>query len=397
MALEFDEIGERYPAISLYDEVEQRVDLLSVAGGARYLLVSYCAIWCGPCGDFARDLPGIAASLGPDLAFVEVVMQRHGGIPSLDPEDAAIWADQHGFGPGTAVRVLTTGGNADDYDLLDEGASVSGFPTYHLIDTASGRLVGWSSGYDTAAGFVSFVQDAIANDIPPAAPVTMVGNAGDNARWGGSGDDNLMGNDGNDRLKGKDGYDTLRGGEGDDDIRGGRHGDDISGGVGQDTLHGQRGNDLVNGDLGDDRIFGGAGEDTLNGGEGHDFIWGGDDNDLIFGGAGNDTLHGRDGENTIHGDDGDDVLYVEDRPEWSSFYDLYGGAGADTFVLRSGYATIHDAEVGDSIVLGRNVANYEFDPILGGVEMYLYDADDDFIGWITFHNISETGIEALIL
>lgn len=136
----------------------------------------------------------------------------------------------------------------------------------------------------------------------------FVGDALNNALYGGSGgNDTLIGGGGDDAMIGGTGAGNSRllGGDGDDQGSGTSGNDQLFGNGGNDVLSGKAGNDLLRGQGGDDVLQGGQGEDQLYGGQGNDTLVGGGGDDLLFGGAGNDIFKYTDehinGDDTIFG------------------------------------------------------------------------------------------------
>ncbi|HEY1043056.1 MAG TPA: Ig-like domain-containing protein, partial [Telluria sp.] len=142
--------------------------------------------------------------------------------------------------------------DADSFDLLAPGASVTDTFTYQVRDAQGGL----------------------------GAPVTVsvtVGEAGDNiSAAGGNGrnvyvapaghDVTYSAGNGEDQAYGADGADTLYGDNGEDYLSGGAGADYLAGGNGRDALSGGAGDDVLEGGNGSDVLFGGAGSDTLTGG-----------------------------------------------------------------------------------------------------------------------------------
>lgn len=119
-------------------------------------------------------------------------------------------------------------------------------------------------------------------------------------------------------ILGEDGDDSLSGDAGDDSLAGQNHDDSLSGGVGDDLLIGGDGDDRLDGDAGDDALHGGLGDDTLSDGAGRDTLFGGWGNDLISGlaepptDADADYLNGGGGADTLIAGPDDIVTAGED-------------------------------------------------------------------------------------
>lgn len=231
-----------------------------------------------------------------------------------------------------------------------------------------------------------------------------MGEAGNDALYGGTGTDHLYGGEGDDVLDGGTDQDTIEAGNGNDTIQ---HfagnaeylQDAIDGGAGIDTLQFVGGSWLENilgasaslanieiidtngralfvesggaydfsavsftsatgnihvtggtgasviGSAAADWIGGGymvaGGEDTLRGFDGNDTIDGLDDNDMLYGDAGDDIVNGGTGNDTLWGGIGNDTLSGGAGDDF-----LLGETGADNFVFTSGSDVIVDFEAG---------------------------------------------------
>lgn len=166
----------------------------------------------------------------------------------------------------------------------------------------------------------------------------LAGNSGDNTLKGGGGNDQLYGRAGNDELEGGAGIDLLDGGTGSDIAS---YFDDArvsialdgsfaasGAGVG-DKLHSIEG--LSGSNFGNDRLTGDAHNNVLLGNGG---------NDILTGRAGEDVLAGGLGYDTLRGGHGNDYFYFSGV---SSFGD-----------------TIMDFDIGDKLVIGDVIEDFEF-------------------------------------
>ncbi|WP_346353280.1 caspase family protein [Azotosporobacter soli] len=232
----------------------------------------------------------------------------------------------------------------------------------------------------------------------PAAPLNLIGTAGNDVLTGGNGNDTINGGAGNDVLYGGNGNDVLYGGAGNDTL---------NGGSGSDAMYGGDGNDVLIWDASDSVLSGGAGIDTLTAADSagavnwnlaayqdieqfvgsaynDTFIWsgnatsinggggvntltaagqnqavnwnaangsisnigtfiGGNGNDIISGSAANETISGGNGNDTLLGGGGNDSLSGgagNDLLNGGAGNDLLnGGDGSDTYQFANSWGS----------------------------------------------------------
>ena len=347
-----------------------------------------------------------------EWAFSETVQNVEFNINDLDGDGVvtirAYDAD------GNEIPVSLIGGSC--ITLLD-GAGATGA---NVADSDGGYGASDSDAYNvqvTIAGPVAKIvleheQDGAAhsgiNVTDIFFDVTVPGEDGDDALFGGAGDD---------ALHGEGGEDYINGGAGDDLVYAGEGNDEVHGGDGADTVFGQAGDDMidtsgsapasdygadlpgtlydvaedadklddidfVDGGAGDDTIFTGDDADTILGGTGADLIDGGLDDDIIDGGADDDTIiggHGSDqieggsGNDTIWGGmgDGTDILNIEDEDDPSWHIDdprpdngidvIHGGDGDDVIYGQDDDDVLY-GDAGNDVIDG----GIDDDAIFGG-------------------------------
>lgn len=249
---------------SFLDTAGQPVTLRSFSDSG-YLLVSVCAMWCGPCKEFATQADNLQQQLGANITLVELITEDSYANPA-SVAMASAWESHYQL----QVPVLTVGGDASLVDAVYQSLGVAGFPSYGVIDAASGELLGVIEGFHSA--MADSVQELIDTYQPPAQPLVVDGGNGADDIMGDRADDTLSGGNGRDTLSGNDGNDTLVGGNGADVLNGGAGNDTVRGGRGNDELYGADGNDVLDGGHGADLLDGGAGNDTLTGGKGGDIF-----------------------------------------------------------------------------------------------------------------------------
>lgn len=216
----FDAVGEMIPALTLTDANGNPLALL---GGEGLLVLSICAVWCGPCFAYSQDLNQVAAAVGDDFRFVEFLMQD-GSTDVATTSDALAWAQRFGL----EAPVVTTDGDANTLLNIVRGFDLQAIPDYIVIDSATGRIVDRFGGFgdaQTLIGQLSDIADAFYADLPGLDLVgsnkadVLEGSRSADTLLGGAGDDTLHGNRGNDLLDGGRHRDVLVGGDGDDTYR----------------------------------------------------------------------------------------------------------------------------------------------------------------------------------
>jgi CSLREA domain-containing protein len=252
----YNEVGEIIPDLTFTDSDGED---FSLHGQARGLMVlSICAMWCGPCFNYAKTLADLEARMGSDFQFAEVIVENQTNQLAYT-HNADAWRTKFGLDE----PVLTTNGDVETLINFTRGIDVRAFPTYIVVDAKTGEIVNRIVGF---AGNESFSQ--------------TLGDISD-SYYSGFKAKNFGGTAKNDVFAGGLGFDT------------------ISGRAGSDKLAGAAGNDLIQGGDGNDRLAGDSGDDTLKGNDGDDRIDGGEGDDLILGGKGKDVLKGGAGEDTL--------------------------------------------------------------------------------------------------
>ena len=254
----------------------------------------------------------------PDAASVSenqaVTIDVLGNDTDVDTGDTKSILSVSGTALGGHVTIvdgqLVYVADADSFDLLTAGQSVTDSFTYTMQD---------------AAGAKSSATVSVAVNGVPNAP-TINGGNGDSVLTGTAGDEAINGGNGADQLFGLAGADTLSGGNG---------GDTLSGGDGIDSLSGANGDDSLAGGAGADALSGGNGADTLNGGAGDDLLTGdnGPDRFVFSGIFGHDVV-----SDFSHGD----TIQV-DHSQFGDFNDLLSHAhqvGADVVITYDAAAAI---------------------------------------------------------
>jgi len=211
------------------------------------------------------------------------------------------------LGAGADDLVIAGQSTADSIGFGADGISLDagGTPDVTGIDTVESFTVDAGGGDDTVSGKEG---GGPGGGFP--TPITIHGEAGNDALTGGSGNDTSSGGSGSDTLKGAQGGDTLDGGAGNDVVSGGGGDDTVDGGAGKDglkggdnrdTLDGGGGNDMMTAGSSDDVVIEGDGNDVLDGGGGDDDVNGGPGRDQLSGGPGNDHCLGGPDPDSISG------------------------------------------------------------------------------------------------
>jgi len=325
-------------------------------------------------------------------------------------------------------------------DVIQAGEDGRGSPTFTGVDLGNGGplqdfavtgnqtgdAIDGGDGADTVRGTVSgdlfdYRPNAVAlqnveavqlgggNDIFIAAttwtaPITLLGEAGDDTLVGAQGADSLEGGANNDLLAGREGNDTIAGGDGDDTALGGSGIDSLDGGAGNDSLSGGAGVDSVAGGAGNDLVQ--AGEDGLllgvvignvdlgNGGPFQTFtVSGNGTGDVIDGGDGADTVRattaadlfdyrqspfGLQNVEVVQLGGGNDIFIA--ATTWTAPITLLGEIGNDTLVGAQGADSL-DGAANNDLLAGREgndtlVGGSGDDTLLGGVGADLLNGGD---------------------
>jgi Ca2+-binding RTX toxin-like protein len=356
------------------------------------------------------DTSGVDTLNAAAISSASTIDLRPGAISTLAGRSLTIGASttiERAFGGDGADRIIgnaaanqLAGGRGDDTleggsgaDALDggEGTDTAIFALvraqYVITALADGsttvRALTGSEGTDTLRNIeqLRFADGlfTIAGAPIGAAPITLVGTAGD---------DTLVGAAGADTLSGLGGNDVLRGGDGDDVLDGGPGADQIDGGPGFDTASyasataavtaslvsgGSAGDAAGDTYLSIEALRGGAFNDTLTGDAGANTLWGGAGNDRLDGGAGADRMEGGAGNDTYYVDnigdrvielagEGTDLVWAsidftlpdhveEGRVLGSSGRALTGNALANELVGGKGADVLHGL-AGDDYLLG---------------------------------------------
>lgn len=360
---QFDEVGEFVPDLVFTDQNGNAQSLLSY--GDNLVIMSVCAVWCGPCTYYSSNVEGLSAELGSDFSFLEVLVENaKSGMATTT--DALKWYKEFDL----TSSVITTNGDVDVLMDFVRGTQTPAFPDYIVMDGATGEIIARWQGVQIDPAYF----EAIAHDYYASFAAMDFG--------GTKRADTFTGGKGFDTIHGLGGKDILSGLNGDDVIDGGKGNDTINGDSGNDTLIGGEGSDKINGGEGNDTIIGGAGGDKLDGGNGsHDTLSyvgslkavtvnlatntakGGDATgdkianfENVIGTDRGDSLTGDDAANTLTGGKGNDTLKGgggDDRLIGGAGIDtLNGGAGADTFMLTPAFANrdiIQNFEAGDKL------------------------------------------------
>lgn len=189
--------------------------------------------------------------------------------------------------------------------------------------------------------------------------------------------DDLLGNLGNDVR-----YGTLW----DDRLKGTRRDDKLYGSLGNDLLDGKNGNDILEGGIGNDTLQGGSGADKLHGGLENDRLLGGRHDDILVGGQGADKLKGGRGSDEMIGGEGADYFIF---PKNSSFH-------------KGDHDIIRDFKVGTDKVLAKhwNINDVEQWFEMSVSQGRLSDTSDGAIlseskgGTLLFENVSVSSLSA---
>jgi CSLREA domain-containing protein len=236
---QFDEVGEFVPDLVFTDQNGNAQSLLSY--GDNLVVMSVCAVWCGPCQEYSRKMEGLSAELGSDFSFLEVLVEN-GNSGMATTANALSWYRSFHL----TSSVVTTNGDVDVLMDFVRGTQTAAFPDYIVMDGATGEIIARWQGVKIDPAYF----EAIAHDYY--------------ARFA------AMDFDGTKRA------DTFIGGKGFDTINGFAGNDTLSGLNGDDIIDGGKGNDKINGDSGNDTLIGGDGGDRINGGDGNDTVIGGE-------------------------------------------------------------------------------------------------------------------------
>jgi VCBS repeat-containing protein len=192
--------------------------------------------------DGVNDAPvaqGDTATVVEKAAVTIDVLANDTDVDAGDVKSIASVDGSSALGGSVAIvngKVVYTA-NADSFDLLTQGQSVTDSFTYSMKD-ASGAV---SSA--TVSVKVMGAADG-ANILGTVKSDILTGTALDEAIYGSNGDDVISGMGGSDHLFGENGEDTLNGGSGIDFLDGGNGKDILIGGKGSDFLTGGEGNDV---------------------------------------------------------------------------------------------------------------------------------------------------------
>ncbi|WP_119270923.1 choice-of-anchor Q domain-containing protein [Taklimakanibacter deserti] len=366
---QFDEVGEFVPDLVFTDQNGNAQSLLSY--GDELVVMSVCTEWCGPCRFYSENLEGLAAALGSDFSFLEVLVEDNNSRMA-NTTTALRWYNTFDL----TSSVITTNGDADILMDFVRGSLTPAFPDYIVMDGTTGEIIARWQGVQLDPAYF----EAISHDYYARFATMDFG--------GTKGADTFTGGKGFDTINGLAGKDTLSGLNGDDTISGGKGNDTINGDSGNDTLLGEDGSDEIDGGDGNDTVVGGEGPDRLDGGNGSgdtlsyvgsdkavtvnlatNTAKGGDaagdkiaNFENVVGTDKGDTLTGNDAANTLWGGGGNDTLNGgggDDRLIGGASVDtLNGEAGADTFVLTPAFAdrdVIQNFEVGDRLEISASL------------------------------------------
>lgn len=405
---QFDEVGEFVPDLVFTDQNGNAQSLLSY--GDNLVVMSVCAVWCGPCAFYSSNVENLSAELGSDFSFLEVLVENVNSRMATT-KDALKWHNNFDL----TSSVITTNGDVDVLMDFVRGTQTPAFPDYIVMDGATGEIIARWQGVQIDPAYF----EAIAHDYYSRfAAMDFGGTKGVDTFTGGKGFDTIYGLAGNDILSGLHGDDVIDGGKGNDTINGDN---------GNDTLIGGEGNDQIKGGDGNDTIIGGAGGDRLDGGNGsHDTLSyagslkgvtvnlatnaakGGDAGadkianfENVIGTDQSDSLTGNDAANTLTGGKGSDTLNGgggDDRLIGGAGIDtLNGAAGSDTFVLTPAFADrdiIQNFEAGDRLAIsaslfGGGLTAGPLDPsqFLSNSTGLAADANDRFIFNFATHEL----------
>lgn len=228
----FDEPGELFPNLELTDQQGTKVNLLDAGGTNDLIVLSICGIWCRPCQVFSSELAQIQQEVGDKFDFVELLIEDRFADVAFTA-DAQFWEELFGL---EGVPILTPDGDMDIYQAIYEGMNLSFFPSYVVLDRATGQIQEIIQGYG-GVEFFSAQLEEIADNFQPEVPGLVIdgGNGADDLQ-GDAGDDEISGGNGSDMLFGDDGNDVLDGGNGSDLLIGGRGNDVLTGGRGPDVF-----------------------------------------------------------------------------------------------------------------------------------------------------------------
>ena len=285
----------------------------------------------------------------------------------------------------------TLDGGDGDYDWAAYGDSDAGVNVNLAAGTASG-------GHATG-DVLRNIENLHGSDHAD----TLIGDAGNNAFWGGAGADTLDGGDGDDDWANYWGSDA---GVNVNPAAGTASGGHAQGDVLRDieNLHGSDHNDSLTGDSQDNWLRGGAGDDSLEGGAGNDTLTGGGGDDILTGGAGADHfrfVESGSGADTITDFDTDeDKLYL-DTEEFADAAAVIAavevvdantlrlalpGDGNSVTFTQTGHGYADDAAARTALTSEQNdhgfvmLAGSDDDDEVTGQTLYGGDGDDVLIG-----------------
>jgi len=255
--------------------------------------------------------------------------------------------------------------------------------TIHFVDMGSGEEVVHAGPYIVPQRKVVFGshQGEVLEGQKSSEEHPYIGDAFNDALFGGGGQDTLNGYGGEDYLEGGKGRDTLNGGDDNDTfyIQGTDADYDIFNGDGgaEDTILGSDGNDTIrvqqfNADNSIEFIDGGGGTDIIAGTDMGDTI------DLSETDLNNtiDRIEGGAGQDTLTGTDGDDVLYggTKEAEEDNAVDTLNGGIGNDEYHVGNG-DIINDSDHQGTIWLnGQQLPNLTLTQSAENSDIYNTDA-----------------------
>jgi Ca2+-binding RTX toxin-like protein len=214
----YDAVGEFMPNLTFTDADGQPLSLLEQTDGL--LVLSLCTEWCGPCANYSSSLNDVASLAGSDFAFVEMLLEnvQTGLARTIDAQE---WRDRFGLNEA----VVTPDGDRVKYLDFVHGALIEAFPTYFVIDGATGRILDRFAGFAGTDDLVDHLFDVLGT-------------------YGSQPGETILGTSKADHLVGTMRSDTIFGDQRNDVIDAGAGNDRIDGGTGLNTLIGGRGNDI---------------------------------------------------------------------------------------------------------------------------------------------------------